>query len=798
MIDELTPEKLRHVCDPVEIDCKSTADLSPVADIIGQERAVKVLNFGIEMKGEGFNIYVSGMPGTGRMTTVKDFLEKTSSIEPVPSDWCYVNNFKNNYEPMIIELPPGRGTAFRKEMESFINEAKAKLPEAFESEDYVNKRDASIRSSENERNKLFEDLNAMAHERGFMIQRSPMGLMTIPIIDGKPISDQEFMSLPPETRSEIQKKREGVTEELRVTMRKLKSIDDSINDRLKELNKEVANFTIGHLVQDLKEKFKDHGDVIGYIEDVQEDILENIIQFVTFSKPPQNAQTLQQMGPWQKDLPFRKYEVNCVVDNSGTDGAPVIVELNPNYQNLFGKLEKEAQFGMLTTDFTMIRGGSIHKANGGYLVMPVEELLRNMISWEGLKIALKQGRATIEEPAEKFGYISTKGVKPAPMPLDIKVVLIGSSQMYQALYSGDPSFKELFKVKADFDNSMKRDAENIMDYSKFVCTFCNKEGLNHLDTESLCKLIEFSSRLSDHKEKLSTRFAMIADIIREADFYSKKDGSDSISSDHIRKAIEEKIYRSNLAEEKIQEMFDNGQLLMDVDGEKVGQVNGLSVMSMGDYSFGRPSRVTASTGIGREGVMDIEREAAMGGPIHTKGVMIIGGYLLNKYARERPLGLTARLVFEQSYSGVEGDSASSTELYSILSSLSGVPIKQSIAVTGSVNQYGEIQPIGGVNQKIEGHFAVCRSKGLTGGQGVMIPASNVQNLMLKEEVVDAVKEGKFHIYSVSTIDEGIEVLTGIKAGIPDGSGKYPEGTIHYMVDKRLKEMAEQMRNYSWH
>jgi len=796
MIRELRSEQLRNFCDPVKIKCKSTSELEPIGEIIGQERAVKVLKYGIEMRGKGFNIYVSGSPGTGRMTAVKDFLEKASSSEKVPSDWCYVNNFKDQYEPSVIRLPPGQGKLFQKEMIDFIENAKRMLPEAFESEDYSVKRDSTLRGTENERTKLFEDLNAMAHQRGFMIQRSPVGLLTVPILDGKPLSEQEFMALPPETRSEIQKKREEVTEELRGAMRKIKNIDEKINNDLKDLNREVALFTIGHLVENIVEKFKGHGDVIKYVNSVQEDILENIIQFITFSKPSQQMPVNPQM-PWQRDMAFRKYEVNVIVDNSETDGAPVIVELNPTYQNLFGKLEKEAQFGMLITDFTMIHSGSIHKANGGYLVLPMEELVRNVISWEGLKIALKQGEATIEEPAEKFGYISTRGIKPAPIPLDIKVVIIGSPQMYQLLYNNDPSFKELFKVKADFDNSMDRNEVHIRDYTKFVCTFCKKEKLNHLSSGSLSKLIEYSSRISDHQEKLSTQFAMIADIIREADFYAKRDGLDVIDASHITKAIEEKDYRSSMIEEKMQEMFERGQLLLDISGDEVGQVNGLSVLSLGDYTFGRPSRVTASTGIGKGGVMDIERESAMGGPIHAKGVMIIGGYLLKKYAQDKPLGLSARLVFEQSYSGVEGDSASSTELYAILSSLSGIPIKQGIAVTGSVNQNGEVQPIGGVNFKIEGHFAVCKSKGLTGDQGVMIPASNVQNLMLKEEIVEAVKEGKFHIYSVATIDEGLEVLTGVKPGERKEDGSFEEGTIHYKVNKRLEEMAEQLKSYSW-
>ncbi len=788
----MTVEALRNTCDAKQFDCDTTAELTPYAGIIGQERAVKVLGFGLEMKGEGFNIFVSGNPGTGRMTAVQDFLIKASSTEPVPSDWCYVNNFKNQYEPKVFALPPGTGAVLKGEMATFITEAKRVLPEAFESEDYSNKRDATVRDTETERKRLFEDLNIKAQKEGFIIQSSPMGLLVIPLADGKPLSEQEFLGLPAEQRDAIQKKREQVTEELRGAMRKLRTLDSKINDDLRQLNKDVALFTMGHLVNHLEETFANFPDVVAHINAVQDDIVENIMQFIAGYKPQPG---MPQM-PWMEEELYRKYEVNVIVDNAETDGAPVIVELNPTYQNVFGKLEKEAQFGMLTTDFTMIVGGAIHRANGGYLVLPVDDMLRNGISWEALKMALKQGQATIEEPAERFGYISTRGIKPQPIPLSIKIVLIGTPSHYQALVAGDPDFAELFKVRADFDATMPRDAKNMHDYAVFACNFCKKEGLSHLEAGALCRLIEYSSRLSQQKNKLSTHFALIADIIREADFYARKADSTFITAGHISTAIEQKIYRSSLIEEKIQEMFDNGQILLDTSGFEVGQVNGLSVLSLGDYAFGRPSRVTVSTGIGKDGVMDIEREARMGGPTHTKGVMILGGYLLEKYAQDKPLGLSARLVFEQSYSGVDGDSASSTELYALLSSLSGTPIRQYIAVTGSVNQKGEVQPIGGVNEKIEGYFAVCKAKGLTGEQGVMIPASNVQNLMLKDEVVDAIGAGSFHIWPVATIDEGIEVLTGVPAGVPGPDGSYPEGSIHHLVDKRLGEMAQSLKNYS--
>jgi lon-related putative ATP-dependent protease len=809
MYKELSPDDLRKKVDPTTFECDSTSELTPSKEIIGQERAVHVLKFGIDMVDSGFNIYVSGYPGTGRMTAVEDFLEVASRDKDVPSDWCYVANFKNEYEPKAIELPPGMGKKFKEEMESFVEEAKRVLPEAFEGEDYANRRDNVVKEATKDRNKLFEEINKKAQSEGFTIQSAQSGLMVIPLKDdGSPMSEQEFLSLDDETREEIQKKREEISEELRNAMHKLRGIDKEVNEKLKELNEEVALFTMGHLVEDIKETFSDHDEVLDYISAVQNHIVENIFTFIVASKGAgqqmggqgaQGDQQMQQMlqqAMQQGERLFRKYEVNVVVDNSETEGAPVIVEYNPTYQNLFGKIEKEAQFGMLTTDFTLIKPGDFHKANGGYLVVAIEDILKNPLSWESLKMAIKQQKAIIEEPAERFGYISVRGIKPQPIPLSIKVVLIGTPYLYQMLYSLDPDFKELFKIKADFDSTMDRTQDNLMDYARFVCTFCDKEGLNHMESNALSRLVEYSSRLASLQDKLSTQFAEIADIIREANYYSVQDGSNKISADNIEKAIEEKIYRSNLIEEKIREMFERGQIILDTDGTKVGQANGLSVMSVGDYSFGRPSRVTATVGVGKGGVVDIEREAELGGSTHTKGVLIIGGYLMQNYAQNNPLGISARLVFEQSYGGIEGDSASSTELYTLLSVLSGVPLRQNIAVTGSVNQYGEVQPIGGVNEKIEGFYSFCKVKGLTGEQGVMIPASNVQNLMLKQEIIDAVRDGTFHIYAVSTIDEGIEVLTGKKAGARTEDGTFEEGTIHYLVERKVQQMARSLKDFT--
>lgn len=791
MVNELSIEKLRWECDQKMLRFKTTEEISPLKEIIGQERAVKALRFGLEIKEIGFNIYVAGRTGTGRETAVKDFLEEFAKNKPVPPDVCYVNNFNDPYEPKAIELLQGKGKIFKRDMANLIDEVRRVLPEVFKSEDYAAKRDATMKTIKEERKKLFEQLNKRAQDEGFILQSTPTGLLIIPVVDGKPQSEQDFMSLKPELKDKIQKKKEKLSIDLRSAVRHLRGLEGKVNEALKKLNHEVAHYVIDHLVDDIKEKYKKFTEVVTYLKEVQNDILDNITEFLKENEDSSS----DFLAPWMSKIPLKKYEVNVIIDNSSLQGAPVIIEHNPTYRNLFGRIEKEAQLGVLTTDFTMIHAGSLHKANGGFLVLTVEELLKNLFSWEGLKTALMNERIIIEEAGERLGFITTKGLKPAPIPLNIKVVLLGNPLLYHIIYMMDMEFRELFKVKAEFDTAMDKTEENMQKYAAFICTFCRKENLKHHDVSAVSQIIQYGSRLAEDQEKLSTRFADVGDIIREANFYATQDDSDHITAFHVQKAIEEKIYRSNLIQEKIQEMIDRGFLLIDTEGDTVGQVNGLSVTSLGDFAFGRPSRVTSSIGMGREGIIDIEREAKLGGRIHTKGVMILSGYLAEKYAQERPLSLSARLVFEQSYGEVEGDSASSTELYAILSSLSNLPIKQSIAVTGSVNQKGEVQAIGGINEKIEGFFEVCKIKGLTGQQGVIIPGSNVQNLMLKEEVVNAVKAGKFHIYPVGTIDQGIEVLTGVKAGERQTDGTFTDGTVNYMVDERLKEIVEKLKEF---
>jgi lon-related putative ATP-dependent protease len=792
LIIHLPVEKLRNVCDVNFLHCESTKDLIPLSEIIGQERAVRALKFGIGIKDHGFNVFVAGYPGTGRKTAVRNFVEAQAKTQPVPPDWCYVNNFGNQYEPKGIKLPAGKGKEFREDMKNFIENIKTALPKAFESEDYAARREATIKGLENQRKQLIDELSSKAQREGFVIQTTPIGILLVPVLDGKPLSEEEMLAMPQKTKDKINEKREKLETEFRSTMRQLIDMERRIHETLKKLNKEVALYALGNQVESLMEKYRANSEVTTYLKEVENEILENLQQFI---RRGESEQQLPFPMPWMKEEPYKKYEVNLIIDNSNTTGAPVVVETNPTYQNLLGRTEKEAQFGALTTDFSMIRAGAIHRANGGYLIVPVEDLLRNPLSYDGLKRDIREAKMSIEEPEERYGFLSVKTLKPQPIPLTAKVILIGTPYLYQLMFSLDPDFQELFKIKAEFDTTMPRTDEKVRQYGAFVCGLCEKESLKHLDGGGLAKLVEYSSRIIEDQYKLSTQFNAIADIIRESNYYATQDNSEYITGDHVKKAIEEKIYRSKLIQEKIQEMITRGFFLIDTVEQKVGQVNGLSVMGLGDFAFGMPSRVTASIGLGREGVMDIEREAKMGGPIHTKGVLILSGYLNDKYARDRPLSLSARLVFEQNYEGVEGDSASSTELYSILSSLSGLPIKQYLAVTGSVNQKGEVQAIGGVNEKIEGFFEVCKAKGLTGQQGVMIPDSNVQNLMLKEEVVEAVKAGKFNVYSVKTIDEGIEVLTGTKAGERRLDGTYEQGTVNYLVDKQLREMAEKLKGY---
>lgn len=789
MINELTYEQLCRKCDPGAIGGSDSSQINTLKTIIGQDRALKALRFGLGIKDKGFNIFVSGRPGTGRTTAIERFLEEAAAQEPAPYDWCYVNNFRDGYHPKVLRLPAGKALKFQAEMEKLVTRIAQDIRAVFESEDYAIHREDVIKTIQEQKRQLVEGLNEQAQKMNFAIQQSAMGLITIPLSGGKPLTEEGFIALNPDQKEVYTRNQQLLEKTIDATLRQVKSLDKKAGEELEKLDREVALFTIKHLVADLQEEYPEIEPIQTFLGEIQADILGNIQDF----KPEGDGQkSLPVPLLKSKPNPIRKYSVNVLVDNSEHQGAPVVIERNPTYPNLFGKIEQEAQFGALTTDYTLIRPGSIHKANGGYLVLPVEELISNPLSWDSLKRALLNQEIAIEDAVEKMGFAGTKSLKPEPIHLNLKIILIGRGEMYQALLAYDEQFNELFKVKADFDSQMDRTPEHVRDYAAFIAKICDDEHLKPLEAGAMARIIEHGSRLAEDQEKLSTRFGEIADVIREANYYACVENSRLISLAHVRQAVDERYYRSSLIQDRIKEMILRDEIKIDVDGQKCGQVNGLSVIQTGDTDFGQPSRITVSVGMGREGLVDIEREAKMGGPIHTKGVLIISGYLMEKFAQDKPLSLAARLVFEQNYAGVDGDSASSTELYAILSALSGLPIQQGIAVTGSVNQKGEVQAIGGVNEKIEGFFAICEAKGLTGRQGVMIPASNACNLMLKEQIVEAVKEGKFHIWPVRTIDEGIEILTGVPAGerLPDDH--YPENTVNGRVDKRLRDLAERL------
>ncbi len=792
---ELSINDLRKTIDPASLGIKDTSSLEHLKGIIGQKRAVDALQFGIKVQGVGYNVFVAGPPGIGKMSSVKSFLEGVAREKETPPDWCYVNNFDNPYSPNTIQLPTGQGNEFKKDMDALFDHIQRDLPRVFESDEYIAHRDEIVNELAKQKEKISQEVSRMASEEGFAIQPTPMGIIIIPVKGGRLVSDEEFQSLPEYERQEIQEKRDKLQIEVKEAMKNVRKLERQARERVKELDQQVALQIVGETVDDLIKKYNQFPKVVKFLQEAQEDILKNIDSFKVLQQqkgaaPLPFADLQLQM---MQDAVLKKYRVNVLIDNSKQKGAPVILELNPTYNNLIGRIEKEIIMGALTTDFTMIKPGSLLRANGGFLIVPVEDVLRNIYSWDALKRALCSCEIQIEELSERLGFMTTKSLRPQAIPVDVKVVLVGKPLFYHLLYIYDHDFAELFKVKADYDVRMDMTKENVDNFMSFISTFCNKEKIKHFDNEGTCRIIEYSCRLAENKEKLSTRFGHLTDIIREANFWATQDGKPLVGSRHVKRALDEKIYRSNLVEERIRELIDHGIILIDTFGKKVGQVNGLSVISLGDYQFGKPSRITVTVGPGQSGIIDIEREVKLAGPIHSKGVLIVSGYLANKYMQGKPSTLTARLVFEQSYEGIEGDSASAAELYSLISALSNIPIKQGIAVTGSVNQLGQVQAIGGINQKVEGYYDVCRVKGLTGEQGVIVPRSNVQNLMLREDVVEAVAAKKFNIWAVNTIDEGIELLTGVTAGEIRDDGTFPPDTINGRVSKQLANFEETLR-----
>ena len=792
MARALKPDELRRCCDYKRFRFSTTDELEPLEGIIGQDRAMEALRLGLKIKDprNRYNVFVSGDAGLGKASAVTHFLKELSREQPTPPDICYVHNFQVPHRPRYLLLPAGKGRELKQDMDRCIDFLKRELPKVLESEEFKAQAKEERERFVARREELFRRLEERARGLGFAIQRTPVGINTIPLKpDGTPYSQEEYEALPEAQQQQILKRQEELQEAIRETFQELGELEEKWQEARRQLTKRAVQFLIEPRFSQLRRKYAGIERVQQFLKEAQADIIENVEDLQAVGKKP----ALPIPVPGTGD-PYQRYRVNVIVDNSGLEGAPVIVEENATYTNLFGTVERRVQFGVVTTDFTQIRAGSLHRANGGYLVLFASNLLRFGISWEALKIALKTREIRIEDPAQMLGLASTEGLRPEPVPLDVKVVIIGSPYLYYLLHYNDEDFPKLFTIRSDFDTEMDWTDEAEEAIARFIrARRLEDPGILPFSPSGVAKVVEYAGELAGSQKKLSTRFASLSALIREASFWAREEGAQSVEARHVRLAIEKGKSRHALLAEKIRERIVRGKLIVDVSGAKVGQVNGLAVIDLGDYAFGKPSRITANVFAGKDGVVNIEREAKLSGKIHTKGVMILKGYLGERFAAQGPLSLSASITFEQSYSLVEGDSASAAELFALLSSLSGVPLKQGIAVTGAVDQKGHLQPIGGVNEKIEGHYLVCKEFGLNGEQGVIIPEGNVDDLMLPEEVVEAVRDGKFHIWAVKTVEEGIEILSGMPAGTPDEEGNYPEGTLFHLVQRRLSELREKLK-----
>jgi len=785
----LPVQKLRWSCDPKQFSFKTTKELPDLVDAVGQERALRSIEFGLGVQETGFNLYISGQTGTGRTSTIRNLLRQRAKQEPTPCDWVYVFNFKDADAPLALSLPAGKGTELADDMKELVEAFKKDIPKALESREYESRRSEILEQYQDNNNELFQILEKDSEEKGFALQRTVSGLVIVPQNAGHNFTQEEYEALSDEERGRIEELGKQLTDRLNEVLRLVRENEKATKDALSQADRDLGMSCLGHRLDPLREKYAAQQKVLEYLEAVQEDILKNLEDF----KP----QPLQPQIPGLK-LPrqepsFERYQVNLLVDNKETEGAPIIFESNPTYNNLFGRIEHVMQYGgVAMTDFTMIKAGALHLANGGYLVIDAREVLINPFVWDSLKRCIRTAEIRIEDVLEQYRFMTMVTQKPEPVPLSAKIVLVGTPWIYYLLYYQDPDYRKFFKVKAEFDSRVARTPEVMHEYALFIATLCRDKKLLHFDRSGVACLLEYTARMVDDQEKLSSRFMEIADFVQEASFWAKRDGHKVVKCADVQRAAEEQLYRVNRIEERMQELFDDGTIMVDTDGAVVGQINGLSVISLGDHIFGRPSRITARTYLGQAGMVNIEREVKMSGPIHDKGVMILTGWLGGIFAQQHQLSLSASICFEQNYDGVEGDSASSTELYALLSALSGVPIKQGVAVTGSVNQRGKIQPIGGVNHKIEGFYAVCKAKGLTGSQGVVIPKVNERHLMLKDEVVEAVRKGQFHIWSIETIEQGIEILTGMAAGQAEKNGRFPKGTLYHQVAQTLRKMYGRM------
>lgn len=781
MFSDLTFEELTKSKDILKkiLMFRTTMDIEGSDSLIGQERAENAMEFGISIREKGYNIYISGSSGSGRTYYAKKYLEKICRNYKIPDDWCYVYNFKNKYKPLALNFPPGFGKVFKQDMEYLINEVIDKIPQTFNSEEYDRQKNEILEDYHDLKNKLVDELSSTAESSNLQVKATSNGFAFVPIVDGKPLSEEEYDSMDGAKREEILKSITEMRIKAMEILRRLKNAEKEADKKVKKLENEVGQYIVENIIESIKRKYISKEKVLEYFAQLKDDILENLDTFISGIDKHSTSKE-------EDELLFR-YGVNLIVDNSESHGAPFIYEINPSFNNLMGNIEYESKLGTITTDYLMIRAGAILKANGGFLIVNIDDVLKNYQSWEGLKRVLKSGEITVEGIRSQLDLLTIVTVKPEPIPVNIKVILIGTEEYFHILFELDSEFNNLFKIKADFDIDMEYNEKNILRIAKFICNYCSTNNIRHLESDAVASVIEYCSKITGSSKRLSTCLEKAVDLINEANIWASALGYTYIRRENIKKAISEKKKRVNLIEDRIQRQYENQKYMISVNGKNVGQINGLSVIEMGGYSFGKPYRITASTYMGKNGIINIEREAQMSGNIHSKSVMIISGYLGGKYARSIPLSMTAHICLEQLYGFIDGDSASIAELYAILSSLSGIPFRQGIAVTGSLNQMGEVQPVGGINEKIESFYKVCRYSGLDGSHGVILPHKNIDDIMLDDEIMKDIKANLFHLYGVNSVDDGIQILSGIEAGKRDEHGEFENSTFNYYVDKTLKE-----------
>ena len=790
---EIPPERLRRRLDPASLPFASTAEVAPLEGTIGQPRALEALEFGLAMPTAGFNIFVTGIPGSGRLSTVEDHLKRVAQQRPAPRDWVYVQNFGHPDQPAALSLPAGQGRRFRDDLDGLVVEARRRLNLAMDSEEYQRRRAAVTADIEQRLEALQKEMDSIALAGGFELHLTPAGVALVPVSGGRRVTPEEMQQLSTEQRADYERRAAETKPKLEAELPKLHQVEREGMERVAAVEREFAIGVITPLLDQLRTAYESEPAVLAHLDAIRDDVPAHLAELAGATPPPEPAGS-PPLVP-QRDGGFDRYRVNVLVDNSGVEHAPVVVERNPTYYNLVGRVEYHAMLGAMVTDFLHIRAGALHRANGGFLVMEADNLLRQPFAWEALKRALQTHSITIENLSEQVTPVPTATLHPEPVPLAVRIVLIGSPLLHLLLGQADEDLRAYFKVRADFSPEMPWDDANVMAYAAFIRSAVERDGLRHFSRGGVARIVEHGSRLREDQRKLSTRLAEISDLAAEASFCADRAGHELVEAEDVDEAVRKKIYRSSLSEERLREFIERRIIAIETDAEAVGQVNGLSVMELGDHSFGVPTRITASVSLGRGRVESVEREVNVSGPSHSKGVLILAGYLADRYGQDVPLPVQARITFEQSYDEVDGDSASSTELYAILSALSGAPIKQGIAVTGSVDQRGDVQAVGGVVEKIEGFYAVCRTSGLTGRQGVVIPATNAESLMLSDEVVEACRAGRFHVWSVRSIDEGIELLTGQAAGERAHDGTYPEGTIHRRIADRMRADAERLRAF---